>query len=175
MGKGHSSLGWKVVWDGLETPDGYFRIALPCVGNRWNDICRAVVSAIGSEKKQKAASSQMVEQQEQQAAKGDVPLSKASMDLGGSIVPPTDVGTIGERSRKPDQTSWEPPSDEVNVKQENSTFSKAPGTRPSPGSTPSSPMSSAGVSPPLSMNANGPIAASKTIPVAVGVIELSNK
>lgn len=33
---------------------------------------------------------------------------------------------------------------EVIVKQESSTFSKAPGTRPSPGSTPSSPMSSAG-------------------------------
>uniref|UniRef100_F1KPG7 Ankyrin repeat and KH domain-containing protein mask n=1 Tax=Ascaris suum TaxID=6253 RepID=F1KPG7_ASCSU len=130
-----------------------------------------MVSAIGSEKKQKAASSQMAEQQEQQAAKVDVPISKASMDLGGSIVPSADVGAIGERSKKPDQTSWKPPSDEVIVKQESSTFSKAPGTRPSPGSTPSSPMSSAGVSPPLSMNTNGPVAASKTVPAAVGVIE----
>lgn len=75
------------------------------------DVLIEVVSAIGSEKKQKAASSQMAEQQEQQAAKVDVPISKASMDLGGSIVPSADVGAIGERSKKPDQASWKPPSD----------------------------------------------------------------
>ncbi|VDM37893.1 unnamed protein product [Toxocara canis] len=122
-----------------------------------------MVSAIGSEKKQKASSQIGEQHQQQMPSKGQVCVAQPSVDLPVPVLPSADVGAIGERSRKPEQ--------DTSVKPEANTFSKAPGLKHSPGSTPSSPMSSADVSPPLSATANGSVVTTKTMPAGPGIIK----